>query len=86
MHHISLVDGPVRNTMLKTPLMDFITNILVMDKFTESLMKNIKVTGGYVVGSINRFITNIKMSGKYVMSSFINAAIVINENYKTLSV
>jgi hypothetical protein len=34
MHHVSLIDGPVRNTMLKRPMVSFITKMLVMDKFS----------------------------------------------------
>ncbi len=86
LHHVSLKDGPIRNTMLKKPLVSFITRILTMDRFVETLSRNVKTVGGYIVGSLNRFLNNIKICGKYIFNGFINAAMILNEEYKRSSV
>lgn len=63
----------------------FIIKFLTMDRFVETLSRNVKSIGGYIVGSINRFIGNIKNSSKYIFNAFIQAAFLINMEYKHFS-
>lgn len=85
LHHISLKDGPIRNTMLEKPMTAFIVRFLTMDRFVETLSRNVKSIGGYIVGSLNRFIGNIKTSSKYIFNAFIQSAYLINTEYKSHS-
>lgn len=57
-----------------------------MDRFVETLSRNVKSIGGYIVGSINRFIGNIKKSSKYIFNAFIQSAFLINMEYKHYSI
>lgn len=63
----------------------FILKFLTMDRFVETLSRNVKAIGGYIVGSINRFVGNIKNSSKYIFNAFIQATILINMEYKKYS-
>ncbi len=78
MHHVSLIDGPVRKNMLKRPMVSFLTKLLISDRFCATLTRNVKSIGGFIVGSLSRFITNIKIAGQYIFNAFISAAVIIN--------
>jgi len=56
-----------------------------MDRFVETLSRNVKSIGGYIVGSLNRFIGNIKTSSKFIFNAFIQSAYLINMEYKSHS-
>ena len=78
MHHVSLIDGPIRNTMLKKPMVAYLTKLLFMDKFTETLTRSVKSIGGYIVGSLSRLLGNISVCGQYIFNAFISAALMLN--------
>jgi len=42
------------------------------------LTRNVKTVGGYIVGSLSRFLTNIKVCGQFIFNGFISAAVMLN--------